>query len=60
MYNFLYFFLLFLFSIFVFIESLSYGLNEIKVEKNKIGGIAFIIFSLFCIVFSNLVVFFKD
>jgi uncharacterized membrane protein HdeD (DUF308 family) len=44
-------------TIFVFIYTTSYALYEINHEKNKAGGIGIIVFTVFSIVFSNIVVF---
>ena len=45
-----------IFTIYVLIESIHYGLFEINNKKNKFGGIIVISFALFCIIFSNIVV----
>lgn len=45
-----------LFTIYVLVESIVYSIYEIKNEKNKFGGISVITFSVFCVVFSNIVV----
>jgi uncharacterized membrane protein HdeD (DUF308 family) len=45
------------FTIFVFIYTTSYALYEINHEKNKAGSIGIIVFTVFSIVFSNIVVF---
>ena len=37
--------LIILFTVYVFIKSLSYGLYEIKSQNNKYGGISVIVFS---------------
>lgn len=44
-------------SIFIFVNTVSYGLYEIKQEKNTSGGVLVIVFSIFCIIFSNVVIF---
>ena len=46
-----------LFSLFVLIQSVTYSLFEIKKENNKQGGIITILFTIFCVIFSNIVVF---
>lgn len=56
MYKLFYLIVLIMFSVFVLIKTISYGLYEIKKENNKIGGICFIVFSIFCILFSNIII----
>lgn len=57
MLNFIFYTIFILSSIFVFVNTVSYGLYEIKQEKNTYGGVLVIVFSIFCIIFSNIVVF---
>lgn len=45
-----------LFTIYVLIESTSYAIYEIKEQKNTLGGVSVVTFSVFCVVFSNIVV----
>ena len=45
-----------IFTIYVLINSISYGVYEIKKEKNKTGGIAVISFNVFSVIFSNIMV----
>lgn len=45
-----------LFTIYVFINSVSYGLYEINEQKNKIGGRVVILFTIFSVIFSNVIV----
>ncbi len=45
-----------IFTIYVLINSISYGVYEIKKEKNKTGGIAVISFTVFSVIFSNIMV----
>ena len=45
-----------LLCIYVLIKSISYGIYEIKEEKNKFGGIMVISVTLFDIIFSNIIV----
>ena len=45
-----------IFTIYVLIKSISYGLYEIKQEENKFGGKLVIAFSVFSVVFSNIIV----
>ena len=45
-----------IFTLFVFLKSLSFGIYEINQENNKSGGITVIFFSLACILFSNVMV----
>lgn len=44
-------------SFFIFINTVSYGLYEIKEQKNTYGGVLVIAFSIFCIIFGNIVIF---
>lgn len=44
-----------LFTIYVLIESISYGIFEIKQQSNKFGGTCVILFTIFCIVLGNIV-----
>ena len=53
---FLYHSLFSIFSIYIFIETIHYANFEIKNQKNKYGGIATIVFSVFCILLSNIIV----
>lgn len=55
----LYHILFFIFTIFVLFETMYYSIYEIKNLKNKFGGITIIFFSIFCVVFSNIIVFVK-
>lgn len=43
-------------SIYILLKAIGYGLYEINTIKNKTGGIAVITFSVFVIIFSNIVV----
>ncbi len=45
-----------IFTIYVLVNSCSYGIYEIKNEKNESGGIAVILFTVFSIIFSNIMV----
>ena len=45
-----------IFTIYVLVNSTSYGIYEIKNEKNKTGGIAVISFTVFSVIFSNIMV----
>lgn len=45
-----------IFTIYVLIQSVSYGLYEINEQKNKLGGRIVIIFTIFSVVFSNIIV----
>ncbi len=56
MLNFMYHSLFLLFTIYVLIESISYGIFEIKKEENKFGGSCVIAFSIFCVVLGNFIV----
>ena len=53
----LFYHLLFLiFSLYILIQSVSYGLYEINEQKNKFGGRIVILFTIFSVVFSNIIV----
>ena len=56
MLNLFYHILFLMFTIYVLINSISYGLYEIKEQKNKLGGRIVIIFTIFSVIFSNIVV----
>lgn len=45
-----------IFTIYVLIRSISYGLYEINEQKNKFGGNLVILFTIFSVVFSNIMV----
>ncbi len=45
-----------LFSLFVLLQSISYSIYEYKTEKNHYGSIFFIIFTLFCVIYSNFII----
>ena len=44
------------FTIYVLVYSISYGLYEIKQEKNTFGGGLMVAFTIFSVVFSNIMV----
>lgn len=56
MLNLFYHLLFLVFSVYVLIQSISYGLYEINEQKNNFGGSFVILFSIFSIVFSNLII----
>lgn len=56
MLNLFYHLLFLIFSVYVLIQSISYGLYEIQEQKNNFGGRIVILFSIFSIVFSNIIV----
>lgn len=56
MINTVYHILFSLFTIYLLIESISYTIFEITNQKNKFGGTCVIIFNIFCIILSNIVV----
>lgn len=56
MLNIFYYIIFLCFTIYAFIHALSYGLYEIKQEKNKIGGISIICFSALSIIFVNFII----
>lgn len=45
-----------IFTIYVLIQSISYGLYEINEQNNKFGGRIVILFTIFSVVFSNIIV----
>ena len=45
-----------IFTIYVLIQSISYGLYEIREEQNNLGGKLVIAFTIFSVIFSNVVV----
>ncbi len=45
-----------LFTIYVLIKTISYGLYEYRNENNKYGGVCIIIFSLLCVLYSNIMI----
>ena len=45
-----------IFTIYVLINSSSYGFYEINSENNKTGGITIIAFTIFSVIFSNMMV----
>ncbi len=49
-------FVFILFSIMLGIRTIAYGIYEIKQNKNKAGGIGFILFCLIVIIFCNIAV----
>jgi len=56
MLSFFYHVLFLIFSVYVLIQSVSYGLYEINEQKNKFGGRIVILFTIFSVVFSNIIV----
>ena len=44
------------FTIYSLIHSISYGINEIKNEKNKYGGLSVILLTIFGTIFSNIII----
>lgn len=56
MLTFFYHILFLIFTIYVLIKSVSYGLYEINEEKNKVGGRIVILFTIFSVIFSNIIV----
>ena len=56
MLSFFYHVLFLIFTIYILIQSVSYGLYEINEQKNKFGGRIVIIFTIFSVVFSNIIV----
>lgn len=56
MFNISYHILFSIFTVYILLESISYAVFEIKKQQNKFGGTCVILFSMFCIIFSNIVV----
>lgn len=56
MLNLFYHILFLLFTIYVLIQSISYALYEIKQEQNSFGGKVIIVFTIFSVIFSNIMV----
>ncbi len=55
-----FFYILFLvFTVFIIIRCIAYGLYEINQNQNKKGGIAFIVFSVCVVLFSNIAILFS-
>lgn len=46
-------------TIFILIKTIFYGVYEIKTEKNKTGGIAVIMLSIFTTILANIIMFFR-
>lgn len=45
-----------LFTVFIFIRTISYALYEIKEENNSFGGISLIVLTFFSIIFADIMV----
>ncbi len=56
MLNLLYHTLFLIFTLYVMIQSISYSLYEIRHEKNTTGGKFIIVFTIFSVIFSNIMV----
>lgn len=56
MLTFFYHILFLIFTSYVLIKSVSYGLYEINEQKNKLGGRIVILFTIFSVIFSNIIV----
>ena len=48
-----------LFSIWIFVRTLSYGLYELKEQKNKLGGFIVILLAIISLIVPTMAVFFK-
>ena len=57
--SFFYHFTFIILTAFILIKTISYGLYEINNQDNKSGGISVILFSIFVIIFANVIVFFR-
>lgn len=55
--NFLYDILFLIISIYILLKAIGYGIYEIKEKENKTGGITVITFSIFVVIFSNIMMF---
>ncbi len=56
MFNFIYNLVFLLTTLFILIKTISYGIYEIKCEKNKPGGYSVITFSTMVIFFVNVII----
>lgn len=56
MLSFFYHVVFLIFTIYVLIRSVPYGLYEINEQENKFGGRLVILFTIFSVVFSNILV----
>ena len=56
MLSFFYHIVFLIFTIYVLIRSVAYGLYEINEQENKFGGRLVILFTIFCVIFSNIMV----
>jgi len=56
MFNLFYHILFLAFTLYVCVQSISYGLYEIRQEQNSFGGKLIIIFTIFSAIFSNIMV----
>lgn len=45
-----------IFSLYILIQSVSYGLYEINEQNNIFGGRIVILFTIFSVIFSNIIV----
>lgn len=55
-FNTIYHIVFLLFTIYILFHTISYGIYEIKEQDNKSGGITTIIFTVFCVIFSNIMI----
>ena len=46
-----------IFTLYILLRCIAYGIYEIKEENNKFGGISFIITGITAVVFSNILMF---
>lgn len=56
MVSFFYHILFLIFTIYVLIRCIAYGLYEINEQENKFGGRLVILFSIFSVIFSNIII----
>lgn len=46
-----------IFTLYILLRCIAYGIYEIKQEENKFGGILFIVTGVVAVVFSNILMF---
>ena len=46
-----------IFTLYILLRCIAYGIYEIKEENNKLGGILFIITGIVAVIFSNVLMF---
>lgn len=48
-----------IFTIFIFVKTVSYGIYELKINNNTIGGIVTFLIALISLVFPNIIIWFN-